>query len=344
MDDRNYLQWLAGDTDTVWWHDSGDPKELEQALANGAVGVTTNPVLCAQALQSNQEHWGDEIRTVLRREQSPGSKAESLMRIVVAHAARQLEPVHQATHGMQGYVCAQVNPSLAGDRDAMYAMAKRFSAWAPNIAVKLPATAAGLDVMERICSEGIAATITVSFSVPQVYLTGRRYQELAMKRKADGSIGRCFAVIMIGRLDDYLREVFSDNLAPISEEEVRSAGLSVVKGAYALYQENGFQADLMVAALRGNYHMTELAGAKLVMSIAPAYQQSLLNGALEHEKRIGKEVPGDVVSKLELQPEFRKAFSPDGMSEREIISFGPTQRTLAQFVESGWKLLEQFQL
>ena len=47
-----------------------------------------------------------------------------------------------------GYVCAQVNPSRAGDRDCMAAMAKRFHNWAPNIAVKLPATLAGLDVLE----------------------------------------------------------------------------------------------------------------------------------------------------------------------------------------------------
>jgi transaldolase len=61
MDDNNYLRWLSSETDTAWWHDSGDPKELERALENGAVGVTTNPVLCAQALESNKEHWREEI-------------------------------------------------------------------------------------------------------------------------------------------------------------------------------------------------------------------------------------------------------------------------------------------
>ena len=52
-------------------------------------------------------------------------------------------------------MCAQVNPSLAGDRAAMEDMARRFNAWAPNIAVKLPATSAGLDVMERLVADGI---------------------------------------------------------------------------------------------------------------------------------------------------------------------------------------------
>jgi transaldolase len=112
---------------------------------------------------------------VIGQEQSSAAKAESLMRIVVVHAARLLHPIHRSTQGQQGYVCAQVNPSLVGDREAMYATTKRFAAWAPNIAVKLPATAAGLNIMENICQEGIAATITMSFSAPQVCLTARRY-------------------------------------------------------------------------------------------------------------------------------------------------------------------------
>lgn len=344
MADKNYLQWLSSETPTAWWHDSGDPKELQQGLSNGAVGVTTNPVLCAQALKNNKEYWGAEIRKVLEQEKSPGAKAESLMRIVVVHAASLLEPIHRSTGGQQGYVCAQVNPSQAGDRTAMYETAKRYNSWAPNIAIKLPATAAGLDVMEKICAEGMAATITVSFSMPQVYLTGKRYQELVKKRKGGGKIGKCFAVVMIGRLDDYLREVFADNQDGITEQEVQVAGLSVVKHAYEHYQKNSWEAVLLIAALRGNYHMTELAGGKLIMSIHPTYQKSLLTGPVPFEQRIGSPVSAAAEAKLKKQPEFLKAWEAKGLSAKELITFGPTQRTLSQFIESGWKLLEGFQL
>jgi hypothetical protein len=43
-------------------------------------------------------------------------------------------------------------------------------------------------------------------------------------------------------------------------------------------------------------------------------------------------------------PEFRRAFEPDGMRPEEFISYGVTQRTLAQFAEVGWKLMETFKL
>ena len=338
----NYLQWLAAETRTAWWHDSGDPAELTTALANGAVGVTTNPVLAAVALKANRELWRDAIRAAVDGAKNPGAKAESLMRIVVTDAARRLEPVYRKTAGAQGYVCAQVNPSLAGDRAAMEDMARRFDAWAPNIAVKLPATSAGLDVMERCAADGITTTITVSFTVPQVFAAGRRFQEASRRRKPGTRAGRCFAVIMIGRLDEYIREVCADNGDGLTGEEIQAAGLSVVKRAYRLYRENGYAATLLVAALRGNYHMAGLAGGDLIMSIHPTYQKSLLAGPMPREERIDQPIPAAIQAKLDRVPEFVRAYGPEGLSEKEMVSYGVTQRTLSQFIESGWKLLEQF--
>ena len=80
-------------------------------------------------------------------------------------------------------------------------------------------------------------------------------------------------MIMIGRLDDYLREVAHDNQAQVSEADIRQAGLAVTKRAYQIYQERAYDAVLLVAALRGDYHLTELAGADLVMSIHPTSQE-----------------------------------------------------------------------
>ena len=58
----------------------------------------------------------------------------------------------------------------------MLAMARQFHAWAPNIAVKLPVTAAGLDVLEECVAEGITITATVSFTVPQVVAIAERHR------------------------------------------------------------------------------------------------------------------------------------------------------------------------
>lgn len=336
-----YLDWVVANTPTRWWHDSADPAELALALERGCVGVTTNPLLSNVALRANRTLWASEIDAVLAQQLPAEQKAESLMRIAATNAARALMPKFEATSGRDGWVCAQVNPVRAGDRASMYAMAKRLREWSPNITVKLPAVAAGLDVLEDLVAEGIPVTLTVSFTVPQALAIAERHRAGAARARANGiQPGECHAVIMIGRLDDYLREVAADNNAPVSEADIRCAGLAATKRAYSIYKERGYEAILLVAALRGDYHLTELAGADLVMSIHPSVQSWFVTRDLPREERIAVPVAEDAIARLRSMPEFVKAYEPDVMKPADFISFGTTQRTLSQFCETGWKPME----
>lgn len=222
-------------------------------------------------------------------------------------------------------------------------MAKRLHSWAPNIAVKLPATGAGLDVLEDCIAEGITVTATVSFTVPQVIAIAERHRAgIARAREKDLEPGKCFAVIMIGRLDDYLREISHDNRSGLDESDIQQAGLAVTKRAYRIYQERGYEAVLLVAALRGTHHVTELAGADLVISIHPSWQGNFVSRDFPREERIADPVPDAVIDRLRRMREFQRAYEPDGMAPGEFVSFGLTQRTLSQFCETGWKPMETF--
>ena len=267
MTQTSYLQWAIENTKMAWWHDSAELAELDRGIQRGAVGATTNPFLSNLALSKHKGEWAGEIEGVLSQDPEPEEKAESLMCIAIAHAAERLESQYEKSAGRMGYVCAQVNPARAADRECMLSMARRFHAWAPNIAVKLPATAAGLDVLEGCTAEGITATLTISYTVPQVIAIAERHRLGSQRARENGvEPGRCFAVIMIGRLDDYLRDVAHDSRADISESDICQAGLAVSKRAYSVYQERGYEAVLLVAALRGTYHMTELAGADIIIT------------------------------------------------------------------------------
>ena len=331
------LQWMAASTPTSWWHDSGDADELTQALSDGATGVTTNPILTAQALRSCGHLWADELRQAAAG-RSALQRAEAFTNVVVRRTAERLMPAYEHTEGREGYACAQVDPGAAGDRAGMKAMALRFHALAPNVAVKLPATAAGLDVLEECVAEGITVTATVSFTVPQVLAIAEAHRRGAERaRKAGKRPGRCFSVIMIGRLDDYLRDVALDNRAPVSEEDIRQAGLAVVKRAYELYQGRGYEAVLLVAALRGTWHFTGLVGSRLILSIHPKIQEMLRAEGLAREEGIGRPIAEETLARLRSMPEFVRAYEPDGLSRDEFVSYALTQRTLSQFVETGWK-------
>ena len=343
MQNTTYLNWVISNTKTEWWHDSADLAELQIGLERGAVGVTTNPFLGNIAVQKYKSQWADEVAQVLAQNPAPEAKAEALMRIAVSKVAQKLIPQFESSAKRTGFVCAQVNPVRAGDRAEMIAMARRLNGWAPNISVKLPCTLAGLDVLEDCIAEGISITSTVSFTVPQALAIAERHRKGIARAKQNGiEPGKCFAVLMIGRLDDFLREVAHDNRAPATEADIRQSGLAATKRAYKIYQQKGYEAVLLVAALRGPYHLTELAGAELVMSIAPGAQPWFVDQDHPREARIDKEVPADVVDRLRQMPEFVRAYEPDGMQPEEFIGFGATQRTLAQFCDVGWRLLENF--
>ena len=344
MPDNTYLSWVIHNTRTKWWHDSAEQSELQRGLERGAVGVTTNPYLANLAVRKHRTLWAPQIDAVLAQRLEPEPKAEALMHIVVTHTAEKLMPEFERSGGASGFVCGQVNPNRAGDRDSMLAMARRYARWMPNIAVKLPATAAGMDVLEDCIGEGITITSTVNFTVPQVIAVAERHRQGIQRATRNGvAPGKCFAVIMIGRLDDYLREIAHDSRAAVTESDIRQAGLAVTKRAYSLYRERGYEAVLLVAALRGTYHLTELAGADLVMSIAPAFQEPFVSREFPREERIDRQVPADVIARLSAMPEFVRAYEPDGMTPREFLGCGVTQRTLSQFIEAGWRLIENFE-
>ena len=170
-----YLNWVIENTPTKWWHDSAESSELDLGLERGAIGVTTNPFLANIAVNRNRSLWARPSRTSCRAT-SPGRTGRSAHEYRGDQSRRETDARFESSKGQAGFVCAQVNPVRAGDRDCMYAMAKRFHAWAPNIAVKLPATAAGLDVLEDCVAEGITITATVSFTVPQVLAIAERHR------------------------------------------------------------------------------------------------------------------------------------------------------------------------
>lgn len=344
MNTNEYLQWLSGETHSDWWHDSAIIDELEDAMANGAVGLTTNPLLIKLSLFAKPDVWRPMLKHI-PASLTPTQKAEEIARVITAHLAGKLLPIFEKTRGEKGFACAQVNPTKAGDAAFMLDMARRLAKWAPNICVKLPVTAAGLDVLEECVAEGLSICATASFTVPQTLAIAERHmQGLARAAKNVVKPGKCFAVVMVGRLDDYLRDVAHDRKAEVSESDIIQSGTAVIKRAYALFKERGYKAILMPAAMRGHYHLSALAGAAMSMSVAPKIGGMAPKIAHPWVEHIQQPVAAEVIDRLKTIPEFVRAYEPDGMKPADFITFGLVQRTLTQFVEAGWLPLEGYEI
>jgi transaldolase len=183
---------------------------------------------------------------------------------------------------------------------------------------------------------------TVSFSVPQAVEIARR-QTLGAARaeKAGINPGQAFSVVMVGRQDDYIRDISRDSRINLAEEDIIQAGTAIIKRAYAIVKASSYSSILMPAGLRGGYHVIALAGADMSMSIADTIQNILAAEKPPFEENIDKPVSQDIIDRLCRIPEFARAYEPDGMKVSEFLSYGLSQRTLSQFSEA-WLHIQEF--
>ena len=128
-----------------WWNDSGVPDELGEAVALGAVGGTSNPVIVSQAVKAQPALCHPIIDRLIA--ENPGDTEDDiawkLIHTLAIDAASRLRPVYDRTRGEKGFLSAQVNPKFYPNLDRMVAQATQLAALAPNIAIKAPATEVG---------------------------------------------------------------------------------------------------------------------------------------------------------------------------------------------------------
>lgn len=338
--ENKFLKWLSSSTQSVYWHDSAIRAEQLEGFSNGAVGMTTNPFLVNQTLSKDTGFWTERLAQIPRGLKGD-EKVEALIKCVTTYYAEQVKPFYDKEKG-KGFVCAQTSPLHTGDTQYMIDQAARLSSWAKNLVVKLPATRAGIEAYEECAARGYNVAATVSFTVPQVLAVGEAAARGKARAKANGiEPGLSIAVLMVGRLDDYLRDVAHDSCPQVQEDDIINAGTACIKRAYGIFNENGWDTFLMPAGCRGANHVVDLAGAKMIMSIAPKIAV-LLQPVDTFEERIEVPVAKDVIDRLMTMSEFRKAYEPDGMKPEDFITFGSSNRTTDQFINDGWNPLAAF--
>lgn len=338
---RTYLRAMALDGKTQFWNDSAEPEEIGRALDTGAVGVTTNPVLVTRTVLAHRDEWAAQVRDLARTVGVERLPHEVTAR-VVATAADLVRPLFERSLGGLGLVCAQVNPFDHGDAELMMAEALQFHALRPNIAVKIPVTAAGLVCIEELAARGVTVTATTSFSVPQVCQVAEAHRRgLARRQDSSGRAPLSFAVIMAGRLDDFLREVVKAGGLDVPDEVITQAGVSVTKKAYQIFHERGYASRLLIGGMRGPYHVTRLAGGDMVLTVAPAMQDQMLPPDVFYQRTIEQPVDQQVIDTLLTLPDFRRAHDANGMKAEAFAAFGPNVRTQGQFMDS-YKALQDF--
>ena len=330
-------------TPTTLWNDSSTLSELTTAIGWGAVGATCNPVIALAAIRSDLPRWQARIAEIAR-ERPTATESQIGWQVVEelsVEAAQLLRPAFEEHKGRNGRLSMQTDPRKNRDAEALADQAEHFAALAPNIIVKIPATEVGIAAIEEATYRGVNINVTVSFTVPQAVAAGEAIERGLTRREAQGkdiSTMGPVVTIMVGRLDDWLKEVVARDGLDIDPAHLEWAGVAAFKRAYAEFAARGLRARLLAAAYRNQLQWTELVGGDIVVSPPFAWQQKFQASGHDPQPRIQEPVAPDILASLLRIPDFVRAYEVDGMTPAEFDDFGATRKTLRQFLEANAEL------
>ncbi|MFC2020798.1 fructose-6-phosphate aldolase [Chloroflexota bacterium] len=172
--------------------DTADIEQIRQAAKLGVIaGVTTNPSLVSQAGTTDYEATIKEICSVI-----PGPVSTEV-------------------------VVEGVEPMLKQARE----MAK----WAPNVVIKIPISAEGLEVISVLAKENIRVNCTLCFSANQALLAAQA--------------GASYISPFVGRLDD-----------------IGQDGMQLVEDIVAMYENyDDIKTEVIAASIRHPEHCLRAA-------------------------------------------------------------------------------------
>ncbi|MEO6351451.1 MAG: transaldolase family protein [Candidatus Limnocylindrales bacterium] len=332
-------------TSTDIWNDSCAVDELQYAIEHGAVGATANPTIVHDVWKKDPARWGSRVHELAadRLHATEVELAWSIVEEMSIDSARLLMPAFERYGGRQGRLSMQTNPTFWRSPDQMLAQGIEFTKVAPNIIVKFPATKAGIAVMEEATYRGVSVNCTVSFSVAQAVAAAEAVERGLERRDREGlptaDMGPVIT-IMAGRIEDWLKVLIERDGAVVNPAALAYSGVAVFKRAYRLFQERGFRARLLAAAIRHHLHWSEFVGGDVVITMPSSWQKKFNASAVPVRERMDDPVDPVYVDELAAAfPDFRRAHEPDGLSIDEFDSFAPTVRTLRAFIASYHELL-----
>ncbi|MFY2822838.1 fructose-6-phosphate aldolase [Ruegeria sp. MALMAid1280] len=158
-----------------------------------------------------------------------------------------LEVTKEICDLVDGPVSAEV---VATEADDMIAEGRKLAKIAPNIAVKVPLTWAGLKACKTLTDEGQMVNVTLCFSTNQALLAAKA--------------GATFISPFIGRLDD-----------------INLDGMDLIADIRQVYDNYGFETEILAASIRTVNHVTDSAriGAD-VITAPPAVIKKLADHPL----------------------------------------------------------------
>ncbi len=147
---------------------------------------------------------------------------------LLAKAGRKIETaIPEICEVVDGPVSAEV---LAVEHDAIVAEGRKLAKLHKNVVVKVPLLIEGLKAVKTLKKEGIRTNVTLCFSASQALLAAKA--------------GAAFISPFLGRVDD-----------------VSGEGMELVEQIVHIYENYGFETEVLAASIRSPLHVVQAAMA-----------------------------------------------------------------------------------
>jgi transaldolase len=322
-------------------------------------GCTTNPPLSLIAVKSDPDYWNSRIDEIIAA--NPGTTPKELFwetyKAVIRKGAEMMLPLWEGSGGKFGYVSGQLDPRLFTEKEIMCRQADEIAALGPNLMVKVPASAEGVEVVRYLTSKAICTNVTTCFTLPQIMAVARAAREgleLARSNKVDVSRWRAVITHMMGRLSERpeLMKQAEHYKIDITEADRKWLGLAVAKRAYQLIHEGGYPSKLLLCSVRQGPHVSgkvrfwdieELAGGDVVFTIPPYGLEPMFvmdQDLIFDPDAIHRPVPQASLDKLMRLPYGMQSLEPNGLSHDQFNTHPATIYTVNEFSKASAGLEE----
>lgn len=193
---------------------------LAKLIADGGVrGQTSNPSIFKNAI-AKSDIYDDDILRLAKQGMEAEPIVWELMIADVQSACDAFKELYEKSGGSDGFVSLELNPTLADETEASLRQAEELAAKVnrPNLMIKVPATKAGLPVVEALIAKGVNVNVTLLFSVQRysevidAWMSGlEKRAEAGLPLKGVSSVASFFVSRVDTECDKRLDKAYADD-------------------------------------------------------------------------------------------------------------------------------------
>lgn len=333
----SYFDRVRADTPTRMWVNNPTLEECDLALAEGAMGCTTNPGYGGGLLRRAPDYIKPiigEVVAAASRADDDLALADRVQERLVLNVLARFQPLWDASGGREGFVSIQGSPEYDHDGYFITREAHRARELGPNATPKIPATVPGFAAFEEMVAAGSPTILTEVFSLDQVALSCEIYNNVTAQT---GEKPPFFMSPITGIFGDHLKKLARRDGVPVDEAVIDWTGVALARACQALVREHSYPVMLLFGGARRQMDWLGLVGEATAATINYSTVAELLDANPAVRTTITDPVDPAIVATLaDHFDDFRRAMALGTLTPEEFEGFGPVQHFRDVFVE-GWQ-------